>query len=362
MVTHQLTQDEARRIVVSAALLDADRPGDVVEVAEQLGYVKIDPTSVIAPCEHTMLFSRIGWGYESGQLKKAVEEDRELFEFNGAFRPTGLLPAMLPGMRDEPLRDSAAQWLAANDSFRREVLARLRAEGPLLASDIPDTAQVAKAPDGWYGANQTVIMLDLLSRRAEVAVLAREGRQRVWDLAERVHPQNLPELSYEDAAHECERRALQASGVARPNKFWSGVGKTAGDGAVVEGSRMRFRVDPEAIALLDKPVLDGRAAFLNPYDSLLFDRRRLEELFEFTYVLEQFKPKGQRRYGYFAHPILFGDRIIGMLDAEVDRARDELQINAIHELTPWGAQEHEAVRSEIGELAQWLGTGISGLD
>ena len=89
-VTHRLTRDEARRIVVRAQLLDAERPGDVVEVAEQLGYVKIDPTATIAPCEHTVLWSRIGWSYEAGQLQKAVEADRLLFEFDGAFRPMSL--------------------------------------------------------------------------------------------------------------------------------------------------------------------------------------------------------------------------------------------------------------------------------
>ena len=60
----------ARRIVVRAQLLDAERPGDVVEVAEQLGYIKIDPTATIAPCEHTVLWSRIGWSYEPGQLQR----------------------------------------------------------------------------------------------------------------------------------------------------------------------------------------------------------------------------------------------------------------------------------------------------
>ena len=111
VVTHQLTRDQARRIVVRAQLLDADRPGDVVEVAEQLGYVKIDPTATIAPCEHTVLWSRIGWSYEAGQLTKAVEIDRLLFEFDGAFRPVSLLPLMLPAMRRWPRRESTRQWL-----------------------------------------------------------------------------------------------------------------------------------------------------------------------------------------------------------------------------------------------------------
>lgn len=361
MPSHQLTKDEARRIVVRAALLDADRPGDVVEVAEQLGYIKIDPTAVIAPCEHTVAWSRIGWSYEPGQLKKAVEDDRLLFEFDGAFRPASLLPAMLPGMHAGTLRSGARQWLEANDRFRRDVLARLRADGPLLASDIPDTAQMHRAPDGWSGSNQVPIMLDLLSRLAEVAIVGREGRHRRWDLAERVYPQDVRTLTEDEASEELSERALQAAGLARPHWWWSGVAKTTGEPALVEGSSMRFRVDPEAVAALDGPDPGGRVAFLNPYDSLLFDRRRLEELFEFTYVLEQFKPKAQRIYGSFAHPILLGDRFIGMLDAEHDRAREALRVHAVHEFSPWDEDAHEMVRAEIQDLAGWLGVPVTGL-
>ena len=69
-VTHHLTRDQARRLIVRAQLLDAARPGDVVEVAEQLCEIKIDPTATIAPCEHTVLWSRIGWSYEPGQLRR----------------------------------------------------------------------------------------------------------------------------------------------------------------------------------------------------------------------------------------------------------------------------------------------------
>ena len=92
---------------------------------------------------------------------------------------------------------------------------------------------------------------------------------------------------------------------------------------------------------------------------MLFDRPRLEELFEFTYVLEQFKPKPQRVYGFFAHPILMGDRFVGMLDAEVDRDRELLKVNAVHEFLPFEPEEHEMVRAEIAELADWLGVRVA---
>lgn len=358
-MVHQLTRDQARRIVVRAQLLDAARPGDVVEVAEQLGAIKIDPTATIASCEHTVLWSRIGWSYEAGQLQKAVEMDRLLFEFDGAFRPMSLLPMMLPSMRRWPQRDRTRQWLDANARFRADVLARLRAEGPLLASDIPDTAQLSRAPDGWSGSNQVPIMLDFLSRQGEVAVVGREGRARRWDLAERVYPNEMPSFDDDEAQRLLDARRIQAAGLVKERSPYTPVGE-AGEAAVVEGSKWKFRVDPEALNALDADDADdgGRVAFLNPYDGMLFDRPRLKELFEFEYVLEQFKPKPQRRYGFFAHPILMGDRFVGMLDAEVDRAREMLRVNAIHEFLPFEPEEHEMARAEIDELAQWLGVSI----
>lgn len=355
-MTHKLTLDQARRIAVGAQLLDADRPGDVVGVAEQLGAIKIDPTATIAPAENTILWSRIGATYEPSQLTKAVEQDHLLFEFDGAFRPISLLPLMLPAMRRWPQRPKTREWLEANDRFRTDVLARLRADGPLLASDIPDTAQVTRPPDGWYGSNQVVHMLDFLQRQGEVAVVRREGRNRVWDLAERVYPTGMPQYELEEAESLLGERRLQAAGIAKQKSPWTPVGE-AGEPAVIEGSTRKYRVDPQALAALEQDD-GGRVAFLNPYDPMLFDRPRLQELFEFEYVLEQFKPKPQRKYGFFAHPILMGDRFVGMLDAEVDREAEMLVVNAVHEFLPFDPEEDEMVRAEIDALAEWLGMGV----
>ena len=98
----------------------------------------------------------------------------------------------------------------------------------------------------------------------------------------------------------------------------------------------------------------GAGDILNPYDGMLLDRPRLKEIFAFEYVLEQFKPRPQRKYGFFAHPILMGDRFVGMLDAEVDREREVLRVNAVHEFLPFEPEEDEMVRAEIVELAEWL--------
>jgi uncharacterized protein YcaQ len=262
-------------------------------------------------------------------------------------------------MRQHPRHASGRQWLEANARFRKDVLARLRAEGPMLASQIPDTAQVEKPPDGWYGANQVPHMLDFLTRQGVVAIVGREGRHRRWDLAERVYPSGLPELGDDEAAALLDERRLKAAGIAKQRSPWTPVGQ-AGEPAVVEGMTQKYRVDPEAVAALEQDD-GGRVAFLNPYDGMLFDRPRLRELFEFDYVLEQFKPKPQRRYGLFAHPILMGDRFVGMLEASVDRDKRLLDVAAVHEFTGLDAEELEMVRAEIGEVASWLGVELTEL-
>lgn len=353
---HELSRDDARRLVVRAQLLDAERPGDVVEVAEQLGRIKIDPTATIAPSEQTIPWSRIGWAYEPGQLRKVVEQDRLLFEYDGHFHAASLLPARVAQMRVRVFRAQAAGWLEANARFRTDVLARLRKEGPLLAADIPDTSQVAhKNEAGWYGSNQVPRMLELLSYVGEAAIVAREGRQRVWDLGERVYA-DVPVLDPEEAEEILDRRRLQAAGLAKQRSPWTPVG-TAGETARVEGSTWKWRVDPAAVAALgDDP--GGRVAILNPYDGMLFDRPRLAELFDFEYVLEQFKPKAQRVYGYFAHPILVGDRFAGLLDAQLDKAKENLVVTAVHEVVDLDAEEREMVDAELRDLAEWLGVPL----
>ncbi|MFT4235924.1 MAG: crosslink repair DNA glycosylase YcaQ family protein [Microbacterium sp.] len=360
-MTVQLTREQARRIVVRAQLLDDPLAGDVVEVADQLGYIKIDPTSVIAPAEHTMLFSRVGRVYEPGHLTKATEDDRMLAEFGGTFRPMDMIPLMLAEARRWLAKRNRNDWIEANGVFRDGVLARLRADGPLLAKAIPDTAVEALPDvDGWYSSNQVPRMLEALQLRGEVAVSAREGRQRVWDLAERVYPQNLPTYDEAQAQRLLAERRLRAAGIAKQSSPWSQVEK-AGLEASVEGSKWTWRVDPGALERLDE-TFRPRCVFLSPYDSMLFDRPRLKELFEFEYVLEQFKPKPQRKFGYFAHPILLGDRFIGQLDAEVDWKRMLLRVNAIHEVVPFTDDERDLVDAEIAELAAWLEVDLPGAE
>jgi uncharacterized protein YcaQ len=197
------------------------------------------------------------------------------------------------------------------------------------------------------------MMLGLLAQRGEVAVAGGMGRDRLWDLASRVYPDD-PGIPAAEARRLRDERRLGALGIARSRGPQCPVEPLdvteAGEPAVVEGVRGAWRVDP---ALLGQPFA-GRAAVLSPFDRLLHDRKRMKDVFEFDYILEMYKPAAKRRWGYYALPILYGDRLVGKLDARADRDAGVLEVTAVHRDVPFTEAMTEAVDREIRDLARWL--------
>ncbi len=195
-----------------------------------------------------------------------------------------------------------------------------------------------------------------LVQRGEVAVAGRQGRERVYDLADRVYPDDpVPPLA--DAEAELDRRRLRVFGLARAGAVYQqgepvGVGE-AGEPAVIEGVRGRWRVDPAALDALDRPASE-LTELLAPFDLLLHDRKRMTDLLGFDYTLEMYKPKEKRRWGYYALPVLHGDRLVGKVDASADHEAGELLVHAVHQDIPFGVGLRAAVELRIAELAHWL--------
>ena len=352
---HQLDRAEARRIAVRAQLLDASRPTDLLAVVERLTLLQIDPTAAVAPNADLVAWSRLGTSYRPEHLTHALERDRTLFELDAMVRPMGDLPLYLAEMAAWPTRESQRTWLAANDAFRRDVLALLRSSGPQLSRDVPDTCAVPWPSSGWTNDRNVTQMLEFLTMRGEVAIAGRRGRQRVWDLAERVYPADAKAVPPAEARRIRDERRLRALGIAREKAPAMpmepvAVGQ-AGEPATVEGVPGVWRVDPGA---LGQPFT-GRTALLSPFDRLVHDRVRLAALFDFEYVLEMYKPKAARRWGYFALPVLHHDRLVGKVDATADRKAGVLRVDAIHEDVPFTKSMTKAVNAELRDLATWLG-------
>ena len=358
---HQLSRAEARRVAVRAQLLTAEQPTDLLELVRHLTVLQLDPTDAVAPSADLVAWSRLGSSYSTDDLEDALTEGR-LVELDMRARPAEDIAlfraemAAWPGVGElKEWELELAQWVRDNDECRRDVLEALRADGPLPVRALPDTCVRPWRSSGWNDHKNVQRLVAMMVQRGEIAAAGREGRERLWDLAERIYPDD-PVVPPEEAVRERARRRLRSLGIARaraavtpgePND----VGEI-GEPAVVEGVRGTWRVDP---VHLDAGPFEGRTALLSPLDRLVFDRKRMVELFEFDYQLEMYKPAAKRRWGYWAMPVLHGDRLVGKVDATADRPEGALVVHAIHEDEPFDRRTAAAVRGQVEELAAWLG-------
>jgi hypothetical protein len=360
MTTHQLTREQARRIAVRAQWLHRDRPPGLRELVRQLTLLQVDLTPAVAPSADLVAWSRLGTSYSAADLASALG-DQALVELQGMIRPAGDLALYRADMADWDQRAEAGgwrkanrDWVAANQGCRLDILHRLRTDGPLPAREIPDTCDVPWKSTGWTNNRNVLRLLEFMEARGEVAVVGRQAsRDRLWDLAERAFPDDRV-VPAADARRTRAQRRLQSLGIARARGPEcpvepQDVGE-AGEPAVIEGVRGSWRVDPAA---LDQPFA-GRAALLSPIDRLIYDRKRMAEIFEFDYQLEMYKPAAKRRWGYYALPILYGDRLVGKLDASSDRPAGVLRVSAIHQDMPFTKAMTTAVHQEIESLARFL--------
>ena len=362
---HELTRQQARQVAVRAQLLAADRPTDVLDVVRHLGFLQVDLTRVVAQHADLALWTRLGGAYDPEDLEELVG-DGALVELQALLRPSediALFRADMDAWPGEPplreWQEDVRDWVAANDGCRREVLALLRSEGPTAARDIPDSCEVPWRSTGWTNDKNVMKLLECMEARGEVAVASREGRERRWDLASRIHPGD-PAVPAEDAHRTLAARRLRALGIARPRALeaWDERYDVRDTGlpARIEGVRGRWRVEPGLLDDLD--AFEGRTAVLSPLDRLVFDRKRMTELFGFDYQLEMYKPAAARRWGYWAMPVLDGDELVGKVDATADREGGVLVVDAVHEDGDWSAARRRRVHAELDALGEWLGLEV----
>jgi hypothetical protein len=289
---------------VHAQLLDGSAT-TLLEVVRRLGFLQMDPIATIAPPQHLVPFSRIG-AFDVAELDRLIWDERKLFEWNAFIWPIEDLPLVRARMRRRRATPNpwTCDFLRANARFRRYVLGELEANGPMLSRDIKSELLPNREAHRWWGTRQVGLMLELLQIHGEIAVAGRTGRQRLWDVAHRVYPESET-IPWREAERLIVAHRQRSLGV------WL--------------ERGRLRAHPE---ISDEPV-PHRVTLLSPFDRLVHDRARAEALFGFVYRLEMYVPKAKRQYGYYVLPILRGDKIVGRVDVQRDRATNALVVNGV---------------------------------
>jgi uncharacterized protein YcaQ len=327
----EVSPAEARRIAVRAQLLDGSAT-DVLSTVRKLGFLQIDPISVIAPPQHLVLWSRLG-PFDRSELDRLLWKERKLVEWDAFIWPIEDLPLLRARMRVRSRKYTwvrwGSDWLKQHAGYRRFVLRELDQRGPLLGREIEDRARSGSSR--WWGERRTTLMLEILSARGEVAVVGRtETGQRIWDLAERWYP-DTERVPIREALRLLDEKRFRSLGVRL--------------------ERGRLITHPEA----QDGTVGNRVTFLSPFDRLVHDRDRAEALWDFFFRLEMYVPKAKREYGYYVLPILRGDRLIGRIEPIHDRKAGLLRINGVfaERGAPVGAGP--GIARAAKNLAKWLG-------
>jgi uncharacterized protein YcaQ len=322
---------QARRIAVRSQLLDGSATG-VLQTVRRLGFLQIDPISSVAPPQRLVLWSRLG-AYDPGELDRLLWEERKLFEWGAFIWPIEDFPLIRARMRRRrgtyTYEKRGTEFLRTNARFKRHLLRELEMRGPLPSREIEADLMVSRDPHDWWGSRKVSLMLELLEGRGVVAVAGRQGKQRLWDLAERWYPE-AESIPWPEARRQLEEKRWRSLGVRYERGEW------------------QAHSDAE-----DGPV-PRRVTFLSPFDRLIHDRDRAEALWDFRYRLEMYVPKAKREFGYYVLPILRGDRLIGRIDPVLDRKTGVLKVNSVH----WEpGVKRVSLQRPLRDLAKFIGAG-----
>ena len=350
----------------------------LLDTAQALRCLQLDPTAVVARSHLLVLFSRHG-AFDERRFTELAYERRALFEY-WAHEASYVLSEDLPLHRYEmrtfprpgigawPRKLSA--WYELETEFRSHILERLRDDGPQRARDIEDRAIKPWESGGWSNGRNTARLLDIMWVRGEVGISRRDGAQRVWDLMERCLPPDAPreELSDAEITRRAARFAIRALGAARPTHIRKHFTRGRYPGLEAELPKLAERIEVEGLGddwwvlredvdALRETDFNGRTTLLSPFDNLLCDRDRTEALFGFRHRLEIYTPAAKREWGYFVLPVLDGDRLVARCDLALDRGAGRLVAHAVHAEPGLrrGARLPKAIRRELERLATWRG-------
>jgi uncharacterized protein YcaQ len=377
-VADRLPAALARRIALAAQGFADPRPAGVVDgrqlrrMTSRLAVLQIDSVNVLSRAHYLPAFSRLG-PYPRQALDDLAGRRGELFEYWA--HEASLLPVRLhPHLRwrmaaaEEHAWGSMVRIQRERPGYVSEVLDRVRETGPLKAGDLAEPRP--DRPGSMWNWHAGKVALEWLFYTGAITTRGRTaGFERVYDLTERVLPAAVlqtPTPEPADAVRELVRTASRALGVAterdlrdyfrlRPPAARAAIAELADAGELlpveVAGWGAPAWLHPEA----RRPRWVRARALLSPFDSLVWERPRVERVFGFRYRLEIYTPAAQRVHGYYVLPFLLGDRLVARVDLKADRQAGLLRVQAA--FAEDGADRAEvaaALAAELALMAGWL--------
>jgi uncharacterized protein YcaQ len=376
--------NEARRIVLAAQGFTERRSvhpvtqGRLLKVIRGIGQLQIDSVNVLTRAHYVPLFSRLG-PYPTKLLDQTSYsvKKRRLFEYWG--HEACLIPIehhplfrwrMERAQNLEGIWGGVAAIARTRSDFVERVYECVKAHGPSGSSEVERIAEESKRAriEGWWGWSDCKRALEFLFWSGRITTAKRFNFERLYDLTERVIPHeilSLPTPSAPEAQRQLIRIAIGALGMGAESELRDYFRLSPADArhrieelldsgeliaATVAGKNVYL--NPEAKI----PRKIGARALISPFDPLVWDRKRLERVFEFRYRIGIYTPVDKREHGYYVLPFLLDDRLVARVDLKADRKQGVLQVLSAHgesRIDP--KQVAEALVSELFLLGQWLG-------
>ncbi|MGY1814721.1 winged helix-turn-helix domain-containing protein [Blastococcus sp. SYSU D00820] len=377
-VADRLPAPLARRIALAAQGLADPRPGGDVDSRQlrrtvgRLAVVQIDSVNVLSRSHYLPFFSRLG-AYRRTALDDFTDRRHEVFEYwahEASYLPVRLHPYLRWRMAaaEEHAWGSMVRIQRERPGYVAEVLDRVREGGPLRASELLEPRP--DRPGSMWNWHAGKVALEWLFYSGVLTARSRTTAfERVYDLTERVLPAAVlatPTPEPDDAVRELVRTAARALGVAterdlrdyfrlRPAAARTAIAELADAGELlpvtVDGWGAPAWLDPAA----RRPRWVRARALLSPFDSLVWERPRVERIFGFRYRLEIYTPAAQRVHGYYVLPFLLGDRLVARADLKADRQAGVLRVQAVHGEAGIDAGEVATeLAAELELMAGWL--------
>jgi uncharacterized protein len=345
-------------------------------VVERLAQFQIDSINVVTRAHFMPLFSRLG-PYDVSLLDRAAySPPRRLFEYWG--HAASLIDVtMQPLLRfrtQDGYRDvwSGVERVArANPALVEFVRDEVAARGPVSARELEVAEERDRSNWGWNWSSVKTV-LEWLFYCGEVTSARRNTQfERVYDLPERVLPRAVleqPTPTPVESVIGLVRRAARALGVAdefslrdyfrtRPQMTRDAISALAECGELIPVTVQGWEAKPHYLwheAALPRRI--AARALLSPFDSMIFERARLERLFGLFYRIEIYVPEPKRVYGYYVYPFLLGDRFVARVDLKADRAEGVLRVNSAWlESGQDPAYVAAELAAELRSLAEWQG-------
>ncbi|HZI34339.1 MAG TPA: crosslink repair DNA glycosylase YcaQ family protein [Gaiellales bacterium] len=345
------------------------RPAEVAAAVDRLGCVQLDSISAVERSHRITLAGRVG-SYPRGTVSKLLGQGR-IFEYwahEACLVPIGDWPVWRRRMHERRSHHWFGPVIDRDPELADRVLSEIRERGPLGSRDFEGARS-----GGMWGWKPARRMLDALWTAGDLVVSGRNGFQRLYDLPERVIPDEIlgaPTPGEDEFLRALVLRAVRARGVlteygvVEHNRLRGGTARIRPhvDALVADGALERLEVadggPPVLVASGPRPAGSAAAAvLLSPFDNLLWDRPFAARVLGFEHLIEVYKPPPERRYGYYVLPFLLGDRIVARLDIRSDRRAGVLRVLA-HYPEPrvrWGARHEAGLERALERLAATVG-------